>query len=1187
MATNANDADFEVTLPESAEHRQQGKFQPFKRLFRKKKKRESAADFEEAGIKCSQSTGDVTNGIVSDDEETNQHLRAVNTLGSRAFSHESIFICEETSRIDTMSQENVSDKVRDLQRQIAQNIKFGQKLSSPRKSEDAGDSSDEEEAPGRPLQVLAQVEVEPVGAAGAVQPAVLDRAEGGTQTTVLKSPRTKRAIPPAGTIESINLDAVPLSLTCLDSTAAKHKLSIKPKNQRISRKHRRFTQDLQEVSTPGVLQEDIEPQAPGDGGGSTLKCEEPLWSEDELPIGSPDKSKKPKLNDEAQLLEDAWAVEERQTTRTQEVLEENRKTEVRELRNMEEDHQRKAEELRLQKEKKRKEEREEMESRSKEEKRRIKSEEEVKRQQELEVELLNLEKERKLIEEEERRTLRDLEEQSRQQREVQRQDENRIPKKDDKEQKLEEKRRINEVELLSQDKERQKREQNGQGDQPAERSKLSVKVASQEEGMARTKVPAEDTADSATWKQKAEELRWKEMDEKQRPFTFKVSSGEKQILFQRVNLSPVTPSRPQGNHTDFKETKTLPTGTGDSPVLPCSLFVPHTAILVTGAQLCGAAVNLDQIKDPACKSLLGLTEDKKAISIPLSKGPVKTSAERKSGKTKSLNESSADQSSSAMLAEWASIRSKIFKRTENGDDPDQSLQHQNQPPSEDPSQKSLSGVHGNLRKTMSVNAKFSITPARQKFPDSSRASEEEQQKERQGGQAEPSSDTGVPLPDYPTSEAQNRTSKTVRILDRTEGCMFAKDLPSFLVPSPPQSSLRSRSQSEAGNPVLCDSGWDGKPLSSEDKASPFGVKLRRTNYSLRFRSEQPVEKRKKRYSAGDSFDGIPSPLTPIDPDSSEKSSPSSPLRDGITQLGYTGVTVESKVPADQAPVPAMRGDSERHHPRQLHSKPAIAPKPCSSSTPPPSPQVKGQAAALSAAATASTRQGSQEQDSSTGLLAKARLEEEGPKERKSFFPSISIPWREKGDRRVEAIKREKPFLQSRHSLDSGRVEQTGPHVTEHERQKEKEAGPLWITLALQKQKGFRDQQQSREDRRQMREARLAEKQSKEEQSGCSSPESREGSSIGSDGGGLAQKGGECDRAGGVLGLFERREQLRKANTLPSSVDAADPTPAAPPAKDAVKRFPCVESAQVCTEPAWLALAKRKAKAWSDCPQIIK
>lgn len=63
---------------------------------------------------------------------------------------------------------------------------------------------------------------------------------------------------------------------------------------------------------------------------------------------------------------------------------------------------------------------------------------------------------------------------------------------------------------------------------------------------------------------------------------------------------------------------------------------------------------------------------------------------------------------------------------------------------------------------------------------------------------------------------------------------------------------------------------------------------------------------------------------------------------------------------------------------------------------------------------------------------------------------------------------EKPSLQSRHSLDSSRVQE-----------KDKETGPLWITLALQKQKGFREQQQSRDDRRSQREAKLAEKQTRD------------------------------------------------------------------------------------------------------------
>lgn len=47
------------------------------------------------------------------------------------------------------------------QRQIAQGIKFGQKPPSLRKSEGDEGSSDEEEVPRSPLQVLAQVEAEP------------------------------------------------------------------------------------------------------------------------------------------------------------------------------------------------------------------------------------------------------------------------------------------------------------------------------------------------------------------------------------------------------------------------------------------------------------------------------------------------------------------------------------------------------------------------------------------------------------------------------------------------------------------------------------------------------------------------------------------------------------------------------------------------------------------------------------------------------------------------------------------------------------------------------------------------------------------------------------------------------------------------------------------------------------------
>lgn len=130
--------------------------------------------------------------------------RELNPVGSRALSHDSIFIPEDTEpcRDRSMSQENVSDKVRNLQvslvsalawlaeqllvlginvavnwllvinqfnhfffkseqKQIAQGIKFGQRPPSLRKSEGDEGSSDEEEVPRSPMKVLAQVEAEP------------------------------------------------------------------------------------------------------------------------------------------------------------------------------------------------------------------------------------------------------------------------------------------------------------------------------------------------------------------------------------------------------------------------------------------------------------------------------------------------------------------------------------------------------------------------------------------------------------------------------------------------------------------------------------------------------------------------------------------------------------------------------------------------------------------------------------------------------------------------------------------------------------------------------------------------------------------------------------------------------------------------------------------------------------------
>lgn len=61
---------------------------------------------------------------------------------------------------------------------------------------------------------------------------------------------------------------------------------------------------------------------------------------------------------------------------------------------------------------------------------------------------------------------------------------------------------------------------------------------------------------------------------------------------------------------------------------------------------------------------------------------------------------------------------------------------------------------------------------------------------------------------------------------------------------------------------------------------------------------------------------------------------------------------------------------------------------------------------------------------------------------------------------------EKPVLQSRHSLDGSKLV---------EKVETAQPQPLWVTLALQKQKGFREQQATREERKQARETKQAEK----------------------------------------------------------------------------------------------------------------
>ncbi|KAM3672304.1 capping protein-inhibiting regulator of actin dynamics isoform 1-T1 [Ammospiza maritima maritima] len=712
-----------------------------------------------------------------------------------------------------------------------------------------------------------------------------------------------------------------------------------------------------------------------------------------------------------------------------------------------------------------------------------------------------------------------------------------------------------------------------------------------------------------------EELRWQEVDERQmasRPFTFQVSSGDKQIIFQKVNLSPVMPIKGAGlSSPSVKDCRVHTTSKG-SHSLPSSVCVPHTAILVTGAQLCGTAVNLNQIKDTACKSLLGLTEERKTVDIP---SPEKSERKKQDPKPSSSKMKHAQEAlnNQAVLAEWASIRSRILKNAENNKynerDRGTACRH-----SDDWTPRGGRGApHGNLRKTLSANAKFSITPAWQKFSDASKTNSDTESVNvakgnetvavgrTTGSSADSKEDVVSTFKDHLAEKLKEKMETHREVTDNTEGCKFAKDLPSFLVPSFPHSMGKELPQPELPNALENQQSNSTKKAdkpspNGEENVSPFGIKLRRTNYSLRFHYDQQVEqKKKKRYSAGDSFDGVPDPLTSTEGEkessvftSQESTSP------GTGRANIPGNLKESSVTVVEfsAPVgtPATSQSALPAHEKPackslVPQKPALAPKP-TSQTPPSSPLSKMNRSNLSEmlgqrVAKAELEGGWRKEDRANAAQPipsnDYKNEEEEVKEKKSFFPSLSIPWREKNDKKPEPLKKEKPVLQSRHSVDGSKL-----------LEKVETSQPLWITLALQKQKGFREQQATREERRQAREAKQAEKLAKENAAVSNQSDNKSSSSKTSTLQKSTTQEGE-KKIETAVSRLERREHLKKSNTLPTSVtvEISDSVPSTPVTKEVAKRFSTPDANPVSTEPAWLALAKRKAKAWSDCPQIIK
>ncbi|XP_006868135.1 PREDICTED: uncharacterized protein KIAA1211 homolog [Chrysochloris asiatica] len=1123
-------------------------------------------------------------------------------MGTRAFSHDSIFIpdggAESEQTVQAVSQDNILGKVKTLQQQLGKNIKFGQPPPNaiPMKKADSGEASLEEDLfLTSPMEIVTQqdiilsdVENKSSDTPSSLSPLNLSGAGSEMEEKVapVKPSRPKRHFSSAGTIESVNLDAIPLAIARLDNSAAKHKLAVKPKKQRVSKKHRRLALDQQNE------QGGLESQLSLDQNGHPREDKQ-IWLEEEPePVDSEEEKRRQEeywqeleakcKRQKAEAAERRRLEEQRQQALERRLWEENRRQEL-------------AEEEREEREGKEQEPSLEAEIRHPEEETRWCAElggpDPEGREQE-DKELLGAEEQLEELEaqrrqEEEERRLEEFRQQEREERERQEEEEKRMEELKKQEDLEAQKRQQEETETRTQEELRKQKEVEFQRRQDAEKKyqealqrrsgerplgpegqmdpwstlqkdfeekpgeQENVKPKKQRESSEELSLAKELSPEAMPSieqqgkkghvhgeehhslpekreeakpepplnkegqreemlapvekrqtvtpeaNRKVEELRWQEVDERQtmpRPYTFQVSSGGKQILFPKVNLSPVTPGKDTGLVSTPLEQKAHKASLA-SHALPSALSIPHTAILVTGAQLCGPAVNLNQIKDMACKSLLGLSEEKKHVDLPtvesLSRAP--SDPRTTSGKTKPPHEHS---SSGAAIAEWASIRSRILKNTE-GDhraERDQKLGDEVIP-------RGRCDSRGNLRKTPPVNAKFSIMPAWQKFSDggmeTSRQNVEAESIRKRSGPG-PNEDTESPPPASGPQEPRKSPEKLgmhQEPTDTTEGCKFAKDLPSFLVPSlpsPPQKAVThpvpvstSESETTSGSRKP-----DHQVSGGEEKASPFGIKLRRTNYSLRFHCDQQTEqKKKKRHSStGDNTEG-----GQLAPDSTSGETgkecvalkPGPPLNRERKQAPTTrkdsAETPSSHLPPVAQPGPmapnsqtSAADDDKVANKMPLVQKPALAPKP-TSQTPPSSPLSK-----------------------------------------------LSRPYL------VELLARRA----------------TKPDPEPSERAKEsQETSDTWSPSPTppEEKKAQKDEEEEAAERK------------------PSSPALPEA---------CQEKPSQTPEAG------------RK-------VEISDSAPPVPLVKEVTKRFSTPDAAPVSTEPAWLALAKRKAKAWSDCPQIIK
>ncbi|XP_019119592.2 uncharacterized protein KIAA1211 isoform X1 [Larimichthys crocea] len=230
--------------------RKKSKFKSLKtRLFGRSKR---AGGEEDA--KLSQSASDITAEKDLGSEEDLACSQGM--MGSRALSHDSIFLADQVltdaDPARVLSQENVHSKIKALQTKLQlQKLHFGPPpMVLPTKRPEDESHSEDDGLPRSPTEV-SRGDVTTQGTLTKTRPlSPVPKPAPTKPLPLIPSHPSPPSLSSNSSVVELPLDfSSPAQFTpCLDTSAARHRMSVKPKNQRASTKRRLATTDSKSLS---------------------------------------------------------------------------------------------------------------------------------------------------------------------------------------------------------------------------------------------------------------------------------------------------------------------------------------------------------------------------------------------------------------------------------------------------------------------------------------------------------------------------------------------------------------------------------------------------------------------------------------------------------------------------------------------------------------------------------------------------------------------------------------------------------------------------------------------------------------------------------------------------------------------------------------------------------------------------